>query len=224
MNLKLSPLLTALGAALLGWLGAWLLMNIHLPAELLKVYEPGFLSSLAGEGAAPDQYRVLQRLFIGLIYQAAGFYYALFWFTAASLAAAIFFFIEHTYPGIPRSTKQTLAIALTLLYPVLMYNGPCGDTAFILLLALGTAAAIEREDKPLFLIMLGLMAFTRADIALFSALFALLWKPGWFSPLWTALVVTLPIVVQATLQFVIFPEARYYPDLRGKPRPSDWVA
>ena len=203
----------ALASLLLGCLGAWLFMHIHLPPETLKIHEPGFLDILAGKGAAPDQYRLLQNHLIGLLYRVTDLYHAVFWFTAVSLAGAILLLVDYTYTGISRAAKRYLSIALALIYPVLMYNGPRGDTAFILLLALGLAMAIEREEQPPFLILIALMAFTRADVALFAALFAVLWKPAWFGHVHWILVVTLPLAVQSALQFIVFPEARYYCDV-----------
>jgi hypothetical protein len=214
MNSKISGILAnVLGAMLLGYLGAWLLMSIHLPPETLKIHEPGVILFLDGKGAAPDQYRLLQNHLSGLLYRVVGIYHSTFWFTAVSLAAAIFVLVEKAYPSIPQFVKKYLSIALTLLYPVLMYNGPRGDTAFILLLALGLTIAIEREDKLLFVGTLILMAFTRADIALFSALFAVLWKPIWFNPVFYGFIVALPIAVQGILQFIVFPDAHYYCDV-----------
>ena len=203
-------LLDALAALLLGCFGAWLFMHIHVPAETSKLHEPTFQHILAGEGPAPDQYRLLQNHLIGLLYRVMDLYHSVFWFTTASLGGAIFLLFRHAYPNMPRRLKHYLAIALALVYPVVMYNGPRGDTAFILLLALGLCIAIDREQKPLFVVLLILMAFTRADVALFAALFALLWKPQWFGVVLWALMVALPVGIQGTLQFFVFPGARYY--------------
>jgi len=202
-------------ALLLGFLGAWLFMHIHLPRTALSPHETSFLNILAGTGPAPDQYRLLQNHLIGLLYRVMhhDLYRSVFLFTAASLASTIYLLLQKAYPDISRNTKQSLSIVLALMYPVVMYNGPRGDTAFILLLALGLAIAIDRSARLVFVSLLTLMAFTRADLALFAALFALLWKPAWFSSVRWVFVVALPLTIQGALQFIVFPEASYYCDV-----------
>src|SRR5689334_2841108 len=85
---------SALGATLLGLVGASVHMRIHLPEAALRLHEANFLSAVRGIGAAPDQYRVLQLYVAALLYELGGFYFANFALIAASLAGAIFTLLE----------------------------------------------------------------------------------------------------------------------------------
>lgn len=201
---------TAIVSLCLGYVGSWLLMHMHLPPNVLRMHEPNFIQILKGVGAAPDQYRLLQNHLMGLLYTYLDFYWTIATFTALSLAGVIYLFLTTGFPTIALHQKQCLVVVLTLLYPVFMYPASRGDTAFILLLSLGLAVSIEANRGLTFVALLALMALTRGDLALFVVLFAFLWNPHtWTRGAWLLLLM-MPLIVQAALQFLIFPEAKYY--------------
>ena len=209
-KILLSKFTELIAAILLGYMAAWLMMHIHLPPDVIKIHEPSFLQILQGMGPAPDQYRLLQNHLMGLLFRSMDLYHTVFHFTAWTLTAAIFLFLNAGYAEIPEHLKRYGVAILALLYPVLMYNGPRGDSAFILLLSLGLVLAIEIKLLKLFFPMLIMMAFTRADIALFAAAFALLWDRNCMRPAGWVAVFLIPLAIQATLQFIVFPNASYY--------------
>ena len=207
MNLRIR---SALASLCLGYVGAWLLMHMHLPPEVLQLHEPNFVHILQGVGAAPDQYRLLQNHLMGVLYIFLDFHWTVASFTALSLAGAIYLFLTTGFPTITQRQKQCLVVILTLLYSVVMYPASRGDTAFILLLSLGLAISIDTNRKAAFVAILAFMTLTRGDLALFAVLFACLWnQPTWSRSAWLLLLM-MPLVVQLVLQFVIFPEAEYY--------------
>lgn len=201
---------SALASLCLGYVGAWLLMHMHLPPEVLQLHEPNFIRILEGVGAAPDQYRLLQNHLMGVLYIFLDFYWTVASFTALSLAGAIYLFLTTGFPTITRRQKQCLVVILTLLYSVVMYPASRGDTAFILLLSLGLAISIDTNRKAAFVAILAFMTLTRGDLALFAVLFAFLWNPAiWSRSAWLLLLM-MPLAIQVVLQFVVFPEAEYY--------------
>lgn len=201
---------TAIASLCLGYVGAWLLMHMHLPPDVLSLHEPNFIRILRGVGAAPDQYRLLQSHLMGVLYSFLDIYWTVATFTALSLAGVIYLFLTTGFPTIAQRHKQCMVVVLTLLYSVVMYPASRGDTAFILLLSLGLAISIGANRKVAFVSLLVLMTLTRGDLALLVALFALLWQPhAWSRSAWLLLLMV-PLVGQAVLQFFIFPEAKYY--------------
>lgn len=185
-------------------------MHMHLTPEVLRLHEPNFVQILEGVGAAPDQYRLLQNHLMGVLYIFLDFHWTVASFTALSLAGTVYLFLTTGFPTTTQREKQCLAVVLTLLYSVVMYPASRGDTAFILLLSLGLAISIEANRKSAFVALLGLMTLTRGDLALFVVFFAFLWKQDTWSRRAWILLLMMPLVVQAVLQFAIFPEARYY--------------
>lgn len=205
-----SEIRAAIPSLCFGYVGAWLLMHMHLPPDVLILHEPNFIRFLKGAGDAPDQYRLLQNHLMGVLYVFFDFYWTVATFTALSLAGVIYLFLTTGFPSIAPHQKQCLVVVLTLLYSVVMYPASRGDTAFILLLGLGLAVSIEANRKHVFVALLALMTITRGDLALFVVLFAFLWKPHtWSRGTWLALLM-MPLGVQAVLQFLVFPDAKYY--------------
>lgn len=199
-----------IGSLFLGYLGAWLVMHIHLPPDFVKVHESVFIQILQGTGPAPDQYRLLQNHLIGLLYRHFDLYQAVQYFTTLSLAFTIYIFLNMGFDKIPQKFKRFGVAILALIYPLLMYNGPRGDTAFILLLSLGLSITLEYKKRISFVLLLILMTFTRVDVALFSVLFAFLWNRSFFrSYIWLVMGI-FTISIQAWLKFIVFPDAAYY--------------
>lgn len=202
-----------IASLLLGYFGALLVMRIHLPPEVIAQHEPSFILFLNGKGPAPDQYRLIQNHLIGLLYHFIGFYNAILFFTALSLSVSIFAMVHCGFSKIAVNKRILLAIILSLLYPVLMYNGPRGDTAFIFLLSIALALSLTNNKSPVFFFIIISMAFTRADLAFFAVLFSLFYKPNFVNKKLWVFLLSIPLFVQYMLKYIIFPHASYYCDV-----------
>lgn len=202
-----------IGSLLLGYVGAWLLMKTHLTPETLELHRPNFLKILEGTGPAPDQYRVLQNHLIGLLYRRLDFYWSVKAFTALSLAATIFLFLNAGFPRISATLKRHWCLILVLIYPVVMYPASRGDTAFILLLCLALVIALEARNQRAFVVLLTLLSLARADLALFAAIFAMIWDTSLLPRAMWAGLAAIPVSIQFAMKYVIFPDAEYYVDV-----------
>lgn len=95
-----------------------------------------------------------------------------------------------------------------ILHPLTQVFGWKPDTLFCHFFCLAAACFFFEKRVVAGAISLGLLAFCRADVALFYGLFVAIYG-GLNWPV-RALVVGFPIVVQLVLQRVVFPDAHYY--------------
>jgi hypothetical protein len=176
----------------------------------------GLEAIIAGEGRAPDQFRILPYLLLGLIREFSssigveGWKIPILLFETLSLFAAACFLRP-----LFRSRKEADAgiLLLLLVYPFLMFDGVRSIAAFILfqssmMLTLFHCGWNGLTRKLGFVVALVLFSLTRADIALLVGLVCAIcmglrvWE--------IVLLVSIPVITQLILSNVVFPEAEYY--------------
>lgn len=175
----------------------------------------GFYDKIfAFEGQAPDQYRILPLLGIKSLIQLGGlsFNYAVLLFNAG-ISFLLFELLWMLSPGKEPRKKYLLSFFYALVYTYLQYTGWRPDTqGLVLLCALLSVWVWKWGNKDgswmITCLLLALLAFSRAEIALIFALF-IAWT---YTKNWAirVLFVAIPVAVQLLLQVVIFSEALYY--------------
>lgn len=163
-------------------------------------------------GDAPDQYRILPLLPLKYLCQHLPFN------TAVLAYNLVFGFLglELLWRMTPRLSTQgryTISVVLAGTYSYAQYTGWRPDTMGLFCLAACTAwVAWHLRDRTLreglLLVLVLALAFARADVAL--ALAALLAAYHVRTMALRLLLPILPVLVQALLQWQLFPEAQYY--------------
>jgi hypothetical protein len=165
-------------------------------------------------GDAPDQYRILPLLPLKALSSQFSFNYSVLIYNTL-LAFLVFEMLTLLMKGMGEMRKYLVLLLFSLLYIFFQYTGWRPDTMG--LLAVCTAgllmAEVTRADalrNALLLAAVAALGFCRADIALvYGLFFAVHYTRNWGI---RAALVLVPLGVQATLQYVIFPEAVYYSD------------
>jgi len=187
-----------------------------------------FLAIMDFSGRAPDQYRIFPYLLLkGLLYlcsevQPISTVTALI--NDAPILRTIFIFnLIASFMMLPlldtllcpmrEKSRHIILILFALLYPIAHFSGPRPVTQIIIILMALMVLLWRRSQSPVMAgftntVLILLMAFTRADVALFTAAF-LCWHLK-ANMLLRGLWLVIPVATQAWLQFIVFPEAAYY--------------
>ena len=173
------------------------------------------------EGRAPDQYRILPYMLIGLIAQLVSalagieqgsllpYRYAILIFDSAFLVLSIYT-LRHFFES---AKHPAIWIGLLIIYPLMMFGGYRPIAAFLLLVATLLTATIKKQRDgnegmviSLFCLIY-IMCVSRADLALMYALLTLVLKLPLYAK---AIAIALPLLSQYVLGQVVFPEAEYF--------------
>jgi hypothetical protein len=203
----------ALGAVF----AAWASYRIHI-LEIEALALPILEAVVNGEGRAPDQYRIIPYLLLGLIREflqvlpgyAGGLRYPVLIFDSLFLLLSVLSIRKY----FATVSNGPFIWILLLVYPYLMFDGYRPISAFILFLSIITVAMLRQTIQNsgqalagLFLMIL-LMSFTRADVALLFAMASL--GTGQIKPALRGGLLLIPPLAQYVLSQLLFPEARYF--------------
>jgi hypothetical protein len=178
----------------------------------IEAIQGAYAKIFAGQGDAPDQYRILPLLPLSALCSWLPFntavllYNVVFGFLTLELLWAI-------VPGVAEGRKYALSILFAGAYIYCQYTGWRPDTMGMVFLASMSAWAALRLPASawrdgLLLLLVVALSFSRADMALALAVIL----SAYFLrtlPVRIALPL-LPLGIQALLQWGIFPDARYY--------------
>ena len=188
-------------------------------ADLPRYYS---IVDLSGLGPAPDQFRVVPYMLIELLRQTLSVALnrpmtpglSVFMFTT------VFLFLSNTivYEQFSAKDDRRILSVLTivaLVYPISMLHGFKIITPFVLFInslvvwTLAKSAGRIRDGSAI--VLIALLSFSRADTALFMALF---WAINARKQLFQiATLTSIPIASQFLLSFVLFPRSEYYTKL-----------
>jgi hypothetical protein len=197
--------------------GSYLIHVIPIEEPSLPILEA--LIELSGR--APDQYRVVPYLLIGLIQDAINslpgidveLRYPVLIFDSVFLYLSVMSIRKH-FDSIG---GQSIQWFLLLIYPFLMFDGYRPTASFILFLSIHivvfmrNANAGNKKAWFPFTLLIVLMSFTRADVAILFAVSALGLANA--SMLLKICVAIVPLAVQVLLSTVIFSDAEYFSQL-----------
>jgi hypothetical protein len=163
------------------------------------------------KGFAPDQYRILPYLLIKPLAHVMRLEFAFIIFK--TIFFALFFYeCFNLLTNIKRQKIYLYIILLSFIYTISMHAGYRPDAIFlvwltaILLRVLKSKWEFKQKSLALYLLLV-LISFTRADFALFCAIFLSFY---YFKiHVLSALVIVTPLVIQFLLQKIIFPDAVY---------------
>jgi len=209
-----------LGLLLAAIFSAWASYLIH----VIPIEEPSLpiLEALIDfSGRAPDQYRVVPYILIGVIRDAVNLLpgidvelrYPMLIFDSLFLFLSVLALRKH----FSDVGGQGITWYLLLVYPFLMFDSYRPTASFVLFLAIQivvfmhNANAGRKNAWPVLTGLIVLMSFTRADVAFLFAVSAL--GLGNASTVVKAAIAVIPLVVQLLLGKVIFAEAEYFSQL-----------
>lgn len=196
--------------------------NKFFVADLEYEAKNGFYAKIFEfQGDAPDQYRILPLLGLKMLAGYMPFNTAVltfnFWLSFIFFEGIRMLVLQNL--RVQRSKQGRWAIGSSIVFAVgyifCQYTGWRPDTMGLLVICLGVLLAAGLRKDPAtraLLLFIGIIAlsFSRADIALVYALFVAIYV---FRSWWLRVpLVLIPAGVQALLQFVLFPDARYYSD------------
>lgn len=189
--------------------------RIHLEGLEASVF-PIFDAITNFTGRAPDQYRILPYMIIQGIRkileivtaQAISPKYPILIFDACFLFFSAVL-LDRMFSRLP---IRAITGVLILLYPFLMFDGYRPTGSFILCLSSLAALLMYREDLPVrksgFMVLLIVISFTRADVALLAALVGISMIN--LRPWAKIMAVMIPLLIQIFLSAVIFADAVYF--------------
>lgn len=199
---------------------SWAAYRIHILA-IEEFALPILDAVLNFEGRAPDQYRLIPYAVLRLIAQGietifapvSGLRIPLLVFDTTCLFLSAFA-LRRLFPMLE---KTAFFWGFFLIYPFLIFDGYRPISAFILLAclfvlrALLRARAQQKGGIVLVIFSVIILAFTRADVAFLYAVSALA-LVSLSLPL-QILLLCIPVAAQATLSFVLFPDAEYFSEV-----------
>lgn len=194
--------------------GSYLIHVIPIEAPSLPILE----ALIDFTGRAPDQYRVVPYILIGLIQDAINtlpyidveLRYPILIFDSSFLFLSILAINKYFH----KVEGQTLAWFLLLIYPFLFFDGYRPTASFILFLSIHTVVLMRTANAGdtmawfSFAFMILLMSFTRADIAFLFAISALGLANA--SMVVKGGLAIVPLAIQLLLSKVIFSDAEYF--------------
>lgn len=171
------------------------------------------------EGRAPDQYRVIPYMIIGAIQDIFAWVfgdpsysakYPIIFFDAFFLFASTLLL----HRKFPIMNQQLILLVFLLVYPFAMFDGYRPISSYILFLSTVNVLLIFDNALPhrkmMLFFWIGLFSFSRADVALLMAIIAVINLNDRINFIEKLLLVSIPLVVQYVLQFVVFKEAVYF--------------
>lgn len=203
------------------WLGAifaaWASYRMHIIGNEAAVL-PMLEEILSFSGRAPDQYRIIPYILIGAIHRTVN---VLPWLDVGLRASILVFdsiFLCLSALAIrkhfPTLINSNYLWGLFLIYPFLMFDGYRPISSFILYLSVHTVVLMRsiqsdsQRSRVRLVLMIGILSFTRADVAFLFALSSFGLQRGYF--LVTLITACVPLVAQILLSKVFFPDAEYF--------------